>query len=222
MEFSRCKRVIVEEYIEGPQFHGDAFVVDHKVVFIYLGDHYFNGTLNSSTLYPSNYPASLIESMEKDIQRFIELVGFKQGGINVEIRLSEKDGKAYIIEIGPRNGGHFTPDIIHYASGFDFIKSAVDTCLGEEFTEDITEKKGYFMNLVLYARDPGFFQNIKVNNELEPYILEKHIYRKKGDLLLPGTTSNTAVGTLLLKFDSYAQMFEHVEHAHKYYNVKVN
>jgi carbamoylphosphate synthase large subunit len=221
MEFSRCKRVIIEEYIDGHQFHGDAFVNHSKIVFACLGDHYFNGTFNSSTMYPSKYPPFIIEQMLEEVNKFLYLVGFQHGGINIEIRLSVKDNKAYILEIGPRNGGHFTPDLIHYASGFDFVKASVDACLGEAFIEQKTLVKGYFTNLVLYSQKPGVYKNVVVSPELEKHILEKHFYKKPGDLLLSGTTSISAVGTLLLKFDSYNQMFFHVDHAHDYYRVEL-
>ena len=222
MGYSRCKRIIVEEYIEGPQFHGDAFVNNNQVVFSYLGDHYFNGSLNSSTMYPSKFPAEIIENMEKDLQHFITLVGFKQGGVNVEIRLSNKNKKPYIIEIGPRNGGHFTPNIIQYASGFNFIKASVDSALGLDFQNQKTKKQGYYVNLVLYSKKSGIFQEVEISDTLKPHILESCIYKQKGDEILPGTTSNTSIGTLLLKFDSLDDMHYHVDNSYAYYSVKLS
>ena len=35
--------------------------------------------------------------------------------------ISNKDNIPYIIDIGARNGGNFTPKVIEYGSGFNFL-----------------------------------------------------------------------------------------------------
>lgn len=221
MNYSRCKQVIVEEYIDGPQFQGDAFVTNNEVIFSYLGDHYFNGINNSSTMYPSKHSIEIIENMEKDIFRFIKLVGFQQGGINMETRISKKNNKIFIIEIGPRNGGHFTPDIIQYASGFNFIKASVDSALGIKFQNQKINKTGYYVNLVLYSKKCGLFQKIILSDELSSHTLKFVTYKQKGDKINEGISSNTAVGILLLKFSSMEDMHYYVNHSNEYYYVEM-
>ena len=219
MNYSRCKRIIVEEYIDGPQLHGDAFVSNGKVVFSYLGDHYFNGALNSSTMYPSQFPKGVIWEMENELQRFIGLVGFQIGGINVEFRISNREKKPYIIEVGPRNGGHYTPNIIQYASGFNLIKASVDSTLGIEFEPQETLKKGFYVNLVLYSMQSGIFQGVEFSDNLMQHILETFIYKKKGDEILSRSGSNTAVGVLLLNFRTMEEMHYYVDNSNKFYNI---
>lgn len=222
MNYSRCKRIIVEEYIDGPQLHGDAFVSNGKVVFSYLGDHYFNGMFNSSTMYPSQFPKSVIREMEKELQRFIGLVGFQIGSINVEFRISNREKKFYIIEVGPRNGGHYTPNIIQYASGFNLIKASVDTALGKEFEPQEALKKGYYVNLVLYSMQSGIFQGVEFSENLKQHILETFINKKKGDEILSRSGSNTAVGVLLLNFRTMEEMHYYVDNSNKFYDILLN
>src|SRR5574344_224695 len=111
LQKSRCKRFIIEEYIDakGPQLHGDGFISDGKIKFLYLGDHHFDQKINNlvpySTTYPSIHTDAEIQLCIEQIQKFITDVGFKTGGINVELRISKRNNKAYIIDIGARNGG---------------------------------------------------------------------------------------------------------------------
>lgn len=86
MQYSRCKRVIIEEYIDryGAQLHGDGYVRDGKLEFIYLGDHCFNTQENDlvpmATTFPSQHTAHDIQRVEDEVRRFVDLVEFKQGG----------------------------------------------------------------------------------------------------------------------------------------------
>ncbi len=235
MRHSRCKRVIVEECIDGHQFHGDGFVYDGRLVFTCLGDHLTIGKLNCSTIYPSGYSAEVIRTIEQEVDRLIRLSGFRQGGINIEARLSDADGKCYIIEVGPRNGGNFTPDIIGHATGFDFVRHAVDISLGEPFepyesTESVESNEptkpvpsrrpdAFYASLVLYARRPGRFRGIRLSPELEPLILEQINYKKPDEEILSGANSSTAAGALLLRFGSQEQMKRIGSRAHEYYEV---
>ncbi|MFO8003228.1 acetyl-CoA carboxylase biotin carboxylase subunit family protein, partial [Thioalkalivibrio sp.] len=223
LPLSRAGRVIVEQCIDGHQLHGDGFVCDGKLVFSCLGDHQAAGALNSSTLYPSRFPAGLIARIQAETQRFLDLAGFRQGGINIEARLDGDREPFHIIEIGPRNGGHFTPDIITHATGFDFVSLSVDTCLGAPCTpaplRPSPHPQGWFTNLVLYAPRPGRYTGVQLSPELEPFLLEKHLYKHRGDQLGSGTTSQTAVGTLLLKFGDRGQMERVIARNRDFYRV---
>ena len=225
-KFSRSKRIIIEEYIElfGNQIHGDAFVVDGEIKFTYLGDHHFNESINNlvpySTTFPSQHSEEEINMVKDEVQRFISLVGFKQGGINIEARISKENGKVYLIEVGPRNGGNFTPIIIQYATGFNFIDATLDAALDLEYKEQqIIKENGYFAYLVLHTDRDGIFKSISISPKIGKLIIEKHIYLKEGDIVHSFHGANAAIGVLLVKFSSLVEMNEIVEHFMDYYNI---
>lgn len=225
MNISRCKRVIVEEFIEplGPQLHGDGFVADGELKFIYLGDHHFNASINNlvpySTTFPSEHSEPDIQDITNEVQRFISLVGFKQGGINIEARISKKDRKIYLIEVGARNGGNFTPIIIQYASGFNFIDAALDAALGMPYKEQGPEMNGYFAYLILHSVSDGILTDYFIHPILEDKIIEKYIYVQPGKKVFSFKGANAAVGVLLLKFSSNEMMQDIVANFSDYYKV---
>ncbi len=211
LSFSRAKHVIVEEYIknQGPQLHGDGFVKDGKLIFCCLGDHHFNAEINNlvpiSTTFPSSHDQGTIEKVEQEVARFIELVNFRQGGINIEARIDSK-GKVYLIEVGARNGGNFTPDVIHKATNFNFVDAALSIALGESlpsFSIKATENYAY---LILHSTEEGVLKEIVLSKELEHIIVDKYIYIKKGELVHSFKGANAAVGVLIVRFENEAHL----------------
>ncbi len=132
---SRSKRVIVEEFIEADRgdLHGDGFVVDGQLVFSLLGDHLYQSEANpfnpTGTSWPSTQPGDVIRRTNRQVQQIITASGYQNGPINIEARINAA-GELYIMEVGPRNGGHFVPQAIAYASGFNLVDAALEVMNG--------------------------------------------------------------------------------------------
>ena len=229
LEKSRSKKFIIEEYIEpvGKQLHGDGFVQNGKVVFLHLGDHHFDSTINNlvpySTTYPTEHPVEIVNACKNQIQDFMSKVGFKNGGFNVELRISNKDNKPYIIDIGARNGGNFTPKVIEYGSGFNFLDRAIKIALGENIDDiKMTDKIYNFVSyLILHSNKNGVLNNIVLDKMIEDRIIEKHIYLKSGDKVETFLGANAALGVLIMKYESREVMDEIVENFHNLYKVEL-
>lgn len=229
LEKSRSKKFIIEEYIEpvGKQLHGDGFVQNGKVVFLHLGDHHFDSTINNlvpySTTYPTEHPVEIVNACKNQIQDFMSKVGFKNGGFNVELRISNKDNKPYIIDIGARNGGNFTPKVIEYGSGFNFLDRAIKIALGENIDDiKMTDKVSNFVSyLILHSDKNGVLNNIVLDKMIEERVIEKHIYLKSGDKVETFLGANAALGVLIMKYESREVMDEIVENFPNLYKVEL-
>lgn len=229
LEKSRSKKFIIEEYIEpvGKQLHGDGFVQNGKVVFLHLGDHHFDSTMNNlvpySTTYPTEHSVEIVNACKNQIQDFMSKVGFKNGGFNVELRISNKDNKPYIIDIGARNGGNFTPKVIEYGSGFNFLDRAIKIALGESIDDiKMTDKVSNFVShLILHSDKNGVLNNIVLDKMIKDRIIEKHIYLKSGDNVETFLGANAALGVLIMKYESRDVMNEIVENFPNLYKVEL-
>lgn len=226
---SRCKRFIIEEFIEpiGHQLHGDGFVENGKIVFLCLGDHHFDSSINNlvpySTTFPSQHSSEEIQQCLEQIQFFISKVGFKNGGFNVELRISKRDKKAYIIDIGARNGGNFTPKVIEYSSGFNFMDKAIFAAIGEksqEYDKSI-QKRDFTSYLILHSDKEGIYKNAKLSDEIEKRIVEKHMYVKSGDKIESFMGANAAIGVLILKYESREIMNRIVDNFNALYEIEL-
>lgn len=213
-EFSRIGHIIIEEYIEGDQIHGDGFLINGKLASCYLGDHVFFTKTNSfipvSTIWPSRYTGPITDEVQRQVELVTAEAGYMTGPVNIEARVTP-DKKIYLIETAPRNGGNHVPIIQTRLTGFDYVKAVLDLAAGDSGqTPGNTRKEtalpgAYF---VLHSEENGAYDGI----EIAP-IVRKHIFffqtlKEKGDSAQKYTGSHTAMGVALLQFDSIFQRDE--------------
>ena len=204
LQFSRAGRCIIEEFIDGKQVHGDAFVKDGKLIYYYLGDHYFFTGTNSfipiSTRWPANISAKAMHSVVEQAEKLVQAAGYLQGPINIEARIGSDD-KAYIIEIGPRNGGNFVPIIQQRLSGFDFTKSVINLALGKQEVSTSFTSFSAGAHYILHAEKGGKFSGVTVGGLLGKCLFFKKVFKNKGDEVKTYTGSNHTIGVLLFDFE---------------------
>ena len=129
LSFSRVGKIIIEEYVDADvaSLHGDAFIIDGKMKFCLLGDNLFFSYSNplkpSTEIYPSRTPPATVKAVEEEVEKLIKLSEYENGAINIEARVNSKN-EIYIMEIGPRSGGTFTPQTIFNSTGFDMLKAS--------------------------------------------------------------------------------------------------
>lgn len=219
--------VIIEQFIEpiGPQIHGDVFVRDGKVIFHYLGDHHFDSSINNlvpiSTTWPSTHSSEDIQKVIDQIQLFVTKVGFQNGCMNTESRINKNDGKAYLIDVGARSGGNYTPFVINYASGFDFVETMFDYSMEHINRENDANKVGYFAYLVIHSKNEGTLKSVTIDPCLDDKILERHDYIPVGGHVRSFHGANAAAGILIAKFESMDQMQEVSNNLEKYIKTEV-
>lgn len=205
LSYSRAGRCIVESFIEGKQIHGDAFVQGGKVIYHYLGDHYFYTKTNSfipiSTRWPASVPDASMASVISQVERVVQAAGYLAGPINIEARI-DNDGEAYIIEVGPRNGGNYVPIIQHRLSGFDFTQAVIDMALGKSTLSKPFSRYKAGAHYILHAEEEGVFTGVEVPDELKEYNFFIKVFKGMGDKVKPYRGSSETVGVLLFEYPS--------------------
>ena len=223
--FSRNRKVIIEEFIDNDiaDIHGDGFVIDGKLAFSCLGDHIYNGQVNpfnpTGTFWPSKLPEESVRRIESDVDKIIQLSGFSNGPINIEARINHKE-VPYVMEIGPRNGGHFVPKAIQYATGFDMLSASFDLIEGRKIVvnENKAKPSAY---IALHSEEDGVLEKVEISNKIQPFIKEQHEYVKIGSPVKSFQGANAAVGILLLAFSSIQEMDYYISNINKYVKIKL-
>lgn len=204
LSYSRAGRCIVEGFIEGKQVHGDAFVQDGKVIYHYLGDHYFYTKTNSfipiSTRWPASISNDAMASVIEQVEKVVQAAGYFDGPINIEARVDK--GRAYIVEVGPRNGGNFVPVLQHRLSGFDFTQAVIDIALGKTIVLNCFDNYKAGAHYILHAEQEGEFRGLEIHPDLNKNIFFMKIFKKVGEVVKPYTGSNETVGVLLFEYPS--------------------
>ena len=223
--FSRNNRIIAEEFIDNEiaDLHGDGFVIDGNLVFSCLGDHIYNSKSNPfnpiGTLWPSKIDHNIIVKANNDVARLIKLVGFKNGPINIEARVN-REGMLYIMEIGPRSGGHFVPNAIKYCTGFNMVKATIDLQIGEEILLPKNKKK-YSAYYAINSDEDGVLEQLKISVELKQYVREFHQYVKLGEKVKSFQGANYAIGIVLLVFNEREEMDYYISNISRFISIEI-
>lgn len=224
--FSRNRRVIIEEFIDNEiaDIHGDGFVLDGKLVFSCLGDHLYESKVNpfnpTGTLWPSKQPSHLVNRISQEVEDIIQLSGFRNGPINIEARINH-EGMIYIMEIGPRNGGHFVPQAIQYATGFNMVAAFLDLLEGKKIKINNYEIRP-IAYCALFTDKDGILSSIKIEENFKPFIKEYHQYIQLGCPVKSFKGANAVIGILLLTFSTQVEMEFYTTHINQFVEIVVN
>ena len=173
MKYSRCKRLVVEEFIEkkGYQVSGDGFTVDGKLVFRCFGNEFYsdNGIKEYVPLgecWPSVLDKATQDKIHDELQRLITELGMKTGAYNIEVIL-DKDDNVYILELGARNGGSLIPQITQYATGVDMVEYTIKAALGEDCSDiHMVEPTGFWSNYMVHSKKTGKLVKVNLADEI--------------------------------------------------------
>lgn len=214
LDWSREKMVVVESQIVRARYQvaGDGFMVGGQLVFRCWADEHFdklcNGLVPIGQSFPTSHPKKWLQIAHEQSQRLLTLLGMKTGALNFDFVFSEK-GDFYFLELGPRNGGCLIPEVIRHATGTDLTRYTVDAALGFPCTGLAMEIcQGYWSSYMVHALEDGIFKEVKISERIKPKIIETNIFIKPGERVEKYLGSNGTLGTMILKFDSMAEMLD--------------
>ena len=227
LQYSRCKRFIIEEYVEKYRYQiaGDGFSVDGKLVFRCFANEHFNKAASPyvpiGESFPYDMPKEVHEKVHAEIQRLLTLLDMKTQAYNFDIRI-DKDYNVYLMEVGPRNGGNMIAQVIEKATGIPFVEYMLKAAMGEDCSElKMVEPEGFWSCYILHTLKEGNFKRIQYTDEIKKNIVEEHIHVKEGEKLIPFTGSNGTVGVLILRYDSMEEMLHKMDNMYDYITVEV-
>lgn len=210
LEVSFGDEVVVEEFIrrDGYQVAGDGFIVKGQLVFRCFGNSHFNERgVNPfapiSASFPSQHPPHVLDRVHETLQRMITEVGLQNGPLNFDIFVKGED--VYLMDIGPRNGGNYIPQIIEQATGVDLVKATIDVALGQPVSIDmkpVTVPSAYF---ILGSQQEGRFMGISFMND-DYAIMHSNLCYAIGAQVPRFEGANRALGSLILRFKDVEAM----------------
>jgi biotin carboxylase len=144
---SPSERVIVEQYLEGPQVSTESVIVDGRCFtpgfsdrnYEFL-DRYAPFFIENGGDLPSHLSAEIQAKVKDVVARAAAALGIKNGTVKGDIVVHK--GEAYVIELAARlSGGFFCTREIPLNTGVDFIGAAIKVALGEPVDEtELTPK----------------------------------------------------------------------------------
>lgn len=185
LDESRDHQVLIEQFIEGPEFSVEVIVwkgephvlavTDKKTTeapyFVELGHN-----------QPSVYPEEIQQKLKDGAVAGCKALGLTNCAAHCELKIQK--GEAYLMEIGARMGGDFiSTELTHLSSGIDMVAATINVVLGvEPNLKPVEEKHGVAIRY--FTPKPGkvvSIENTKALNRTDVYDAE--IYVKSGDMV---------------------------------------
>lgn len=182
---SRDVSVMIEQFVEGPEFSVEIIVWNGMVKVLQVTDKktteapYFVELGHSQ---PSLYPKIVVDAVKEVAVKGVKALGLDDCAAHAEVKV--QDGKPYIIEIGARLGGDFiSTELTHLSTGIDMVAAAIDVAMGvEPNLEPIEEPRGVAIRY--FTPISGVVREIEGEELLERSdVYDAKIYVKPGDVV---------------------------------------
>ena len=185
LDESRDHSVLIEQFIEGPEFSVEVIVwkgephvlaiTDKKTTeapyFVELGHN-----------QPSVFPEDIQQKLKDGAIAGIKALGLSNCAAHCELKV--QDGEAYLMEIGARMGGDFiSTELTHLSSGIDMVAATINVVLGIEPNLTPTEQK-QGVCIRYFTPKPGKLVRIEGDDVLKnEHVYNAEIYHKVGDII---------------------------------------
>lgn len=201
-EVSKLDTVLVEEFIEGPEYSIEGLHYDGKSEVIQF-------TEKKTTEFPYNVelghiqPANISEENQQKIREIVSLIGkalhFENCPSHTELKINERG--IYVIETSPRLGGDYiTSTLTPLSTGVNVEDQLLHIALGDKI--EIVPKQVQYSGVRFFAFDEG--REIKHVPDAEfvkgwPHVVDFSFNLKEGDKVNRITSSLNRYGQLILQ-----------------------
>ncbi len=136
--YSSTDKMILEEYISGPELSVNAFVIDGDIVFLQESDRIsfkeYPGGIPKEHRVPSKYSyrdIGLRDKLHSLIQEAVNKLSIDNGPVYIQLKLDD-DLNAKFIEIAPRLDGCHLWRLIEYYSGANLLDASFMLLFGQK------------------------------------------------------------------------------------------
>lgn len=195
--------VLLEEYIDAPEFSVEMFTKGAKTKRIGITEKYLTGFpyfVERKHIFPAKLEPNIVEEIYNTVEKAIKSIGIVNGPTHTEVKLTAQG--CMIIEINARLAGGMIPKLIELSTGIDMLEKQIRLCVGE--LEDFESIAKYYAGIeFIMANQVGIVEEIAVNEQLN--VNEITINTKVGDKVYVPENSYHRLGHVIVKEDTYEQ-----------------
>lgn len=182
MENSRDNSVLIEDFIEGPEFSIEVLVYNDEAHILTITDKITTEAPHFVELghsQPTQLSPEMQDSVRQTVKDGIRALGLNNCAAHAEVKIQQ--GNVYIMEIGARLGGDFiTTNLTPLSTGIDMVAGAINIALGHE--PDMMPKHEPQGACVRYITPhPGIVKSIEMVDDVPEYVDEYEVYKQVGD-----------------------------------------
>lgn len=213
--FSRCNKIIIEEYITGLNCSIDGFINNGKIGYMCITNKYLTpspGLIPVCHTLPSKLPKSIQYLIKKEIIRILRLLKVETSPFDFDIIVSDTN-EIYVLEMSLRVGGNCIPHIIKYSYGEDIYEQAISFAVNEKINYQNTKRyDGYTGVFLIRSPKSGILNSISSKEFLYKkygsYIKEIVFDYSIGNKVAKFTQGNNRLGHVILQAPSELKLHE--------------
>lgn len=217
LKYSRSGKVVVEEFIEGPEFSLDALVYKGQIQICGIADRHIRFAphfVEVGHTIPSSAPPEVQQKVIETFKAGIRALGIDPGAAKGDIFYSP--GKGGVVgEIAARlSGGYMSGWTYPYSSGVNLTEGALRIALGED-PGDRTPKLSYTSAERALISIPGEVVGIEGVEEAEKIPEVKNIFLRvrRGDRVVFPTNNVEKCGNVIAVAEERGRAIEAAEEA---------
>lgn len=198
------KEVLVEEYLDGPQYLVEACVYDGKVHIIAVLEQeitFFDRFIVTGYCLLGDMDKDFYRKIYKTVSLILERFKLKNGSCHLEMRMINQELK--LIEINPRISGGAMNQIIETAFGINLVEETLKIFLGEKPNFKKKYKRFVYAHY-LTSDSTGTLINVSGITHCSklPGIEEVNIKAEKGDIIYRPLSMGDRFGYILASSDN--------------------
>ncbi|MBP5551681.1 MAG: hypothetical protein J6X93_06500 [Bacilli bacterium] len=203
-QVSKSKVVLIEEYIDGPQFGYTCFIKDKSIAFDYLSQDY--SYLNPFMVWSAvaNFPDEYCELrsiIRHDVKLLSQYLNVYDGFLTIQLKV--KDNKPYYIETMRRCLGNMHYICISNDFHFDAYELFLANELGlntDDYLAKVKEQQQASAFMGLYANCNGKYLGYEVDDRYKKLLFYKYEVEKRGFIITNYLSEK--IGMIYLSFNS--------------------
>lgn len=221
---SRHGKVIIEEFLDGPEVSVEVMVVNGVVNILQITDKITTEAPHFVELghtQPSQLPMDTQEAIRKVTVAACKAIGIDKGPAHVEMKVTKRG--PVMIELGARMGGdNITTHLVPLSTGIDMVGSTIKVALGEE--PDI-EPSLHCGSAIRYFQVPfGTIKAIENVDEAKqiPGVKQITFTKEVGEESTPIHCSNDRIGFVIAQGATAKDAIKACEEAMKVVQIKID
>jgi len=184
--FSRCGTIVVEEYIEGPEFSIDALVSGGRIHYTGIADrhiHFPPYFIEMGHTIPTRADETILAGIKKTFESAVHAIGIDNGAAKGDVKW---DGtRAVIGEIAARlSGGYMSGWTYPYCSGVELTGAALLQAVGAPLG-GLHPSRKWFSAERAFISIPGIVASVEQGDAAKrlPWVKDLFVRVKKGDIV---------------------------------------
>ena len=199
MDFTRSGVVLVEEFIDGPEFSLEGVTLDGATHIVAVTDKTTSGAPHFVELghcQPSRRPAADIAALVDVATRGVAALGIDWAPSHSELKLTRQG--PVVVEIGARlGGGYITTHLVPLSCGVDLVGCVINLALGRQPALAPRHQRGAAVRFV--TAQPGRIREIRGVSQARQLagVEEVSVYCELQDEVLPLRDATGRVGHVI-------------------------